>query len=887
VFENGIFLGAAASDQLGNGIKYFNGSLYISGINANSGGLLATLPLPLGGSLWNFNWTSNAQDTFYGVALSSNAVFAAGPNYSRTTDSSGGKETKGLIAKFPLTGPTGTGFNGDIWDRQTPAAPGAFAYGGSEQLFAVNTSVENGSNFVYAVGSSQNGGANGGRFYISKVADDSTLLWTRTDGAEQVGVAYSVGLGVTTLNSNIYADGAIVGNTGASQAYLRKYDASGNLIWTRSNSVAGYYHGITASGNALYTVGSSGSSVLDLLIEKWDESGNKIWSRTYDRSGAEDGLLGVVALGTRLFAAGYTKGGTVGGSDALLVEVDPNNGDLLSETTYGGALDDKANGVETDGTDIYVVGESRSFGNGSNQVMVLRYSVAPQLTNIVVSPANPFIGIGTNLQFTATGSFSDGLSRPLVAEGNSWVSKAPIPSPTYGLGAAFVGGKFYAISGFASQRVAVYDPVLDSWSTTASLPQLLQYFGTAVLDGKIYVVGGDTGGSGPRATLYRYDPATSAWTTLASMPLGARWGVTAEALNGKIYAIGGYDGASYLTRVEIYDPVANTWSTGTALPAPRYSPNGGTINGKIYLSGGSDASGVLTNGVVFDPTRGLWSSIAPMLGVQNGASVVLGGKLYITGGSSAPVSEQVYDPSTDAWSYLTPMPTDRHDLGAAGDEATHRIFAVAGYSGGTVSTLEVFTAPGELDWSSATPIVASISALGFAGGLSSGSTAITAKSGGLVGLTTLTVVVPPAISTQPINITASPNGTATLSVTASGGGLNYQWRLNGTNISGANGSTLVLSNVTAGQAGSYTVVVSNDAGSVTSSAATLSLLSINLYAGLTINGQLSGTYRIEYNTNLSGGSWTTLTNVVLPSSPYLFIDTAAVAGQRFYRASLQ
>ena len=64
---------------------------------------------------------------------------------------------------------------------------------------------------------------------------------------------------------------------------------------------------------------------------------------------------------------------------------------------------------------------------------------------------------------------------------------------------------------------------------------------------RIYVAGGDTGGGGDRATLYRFDPALNAWATLASMPAGGRYGVRATALNGQIYAVGGYSISSAYT----------------------------------------------------------------------------------------------------------------------------------------------------------------------------------------------------------------------------------------------------------------------------------------------------------------------------------------------------
>ncbi len=87
---------------------------------------------------------------------------------------------------------------------------------------------------------------------------------------------------------------------------------------------------------------------------------------------------------------------------------------------------------------------------------------------------------------------------------------------------------------------------------------------------------------------------------------------------------------------------------------------------------------------------------------------------------------------------------------------------------------------------------------------------------------TLTVTTAPAITTQPLSQTVTTGANVNLTVVASGSApLSYQWKKNGTNISGATSSTLGLNNVQSADAGSYTVVVANSAGSATSSAATL------------------------------------------------------------------
>jgi hypothetical protein len=88
---------------------------------------------------------------------------------------------------------------------------------------------------------------------------------------------------------------------------------------------------------------------------------------------------------------------------------------------------------------------------------------------------------------------------------------------------------------------------------------------------------------------------------------------------------------------------------------------------------------------------------------------------------------------------------------------------------------------------------------------------------------TLTVNAPTAISTQPASQSAGEGQSVTFSVTASGANLTYQWRKNGSDISGATGSSYTIASVTAADAGNYDVVVTGTCGSVTSSIAVLTI----------------------------------------------------------------
>lgn len=88
----------------------------------------------------------------------------------------------------------------------------------------------------------------------------------------------------------------------------------------------------------------------------------------------------------------------------------------------------------------------------------------------------------------------------------------------------------------------------------------------------------------------------------------------------------------------------------------------------------------------------------------------------------------------------------------------------------------------------------------------------------------LTLSAPPSITMQAMSQTVVMGNSATFSVTATGTPpLAYQWRKDGTNLTGATSSTLTIDHLQPGNAGGYSVVVSSSAGTVTSSTATQTL----------------------------------------------------------------
>ncbi len=134
---------------------------------------------------------------------------------------------------------------------------------------------------------------------------------------------------------------------------------------------------------------------------------------------------------------------------------------------------------------------------------------------------------------------------------------------------------------------------------------------------------------------------------------------------------------------------------------------------------------------------------------------------------------------------------------------------------------------------------------------------------------TLTVNTPPTIGTQPADLTVIPGQNAAFSVVASGSQpLYYQWFYNtNTPLAGATSATLTLTNVQPGNAGSYSVVVSNATASITSSNAVLTvntnpvapvflLQPVSVTAGegddAAFTAATIGTQPITYQWNLNG-----------------------------------
>ena len=129
----------------------------------------------------------------------------------------------------------------------------------------------------------------------------------------------------------------------------------------------------------------------------------------------------------------------------------------------------------------------------------------------------------------------------------------------------------------------------------------------------------------------------------------------------------------------------------------------------------------------------------------------------------------------------------------------------------------------------------------------------------------LTVNTAPSITTQPSASSVTVGGAASFSVVATGTApLSYQWRRDGTSISGATSSIYTIASTKTTDAGSYTVVVTNSIGAVTSNSAVLTILAPRLYS-LAVRTALDAEQILIVGFNMSGGAKNVLLRAAGPT----------------------
>jgi N-acetylneuraminic acid mutarotase len=306
---------------------------------------------------------------------------------------------------------------------------------------------------------------------------------------------------------------------------------------------------------------------------------------------------------------------------------------------------------------------------------------------------------------------------PAFAQGK-WTSLKPIPQGEEEVYGTAADGKLYVLGGLGifpgwepKQMLWSFDPGSNEWTRLPNIPEGIHHPGFAAIGDKLYSVGGFTiarPATGlpawvPSKSVWIYDINAKSWSKGPDLPT-ARGALTATAHENKIYAIGGAKNPTYstpelrptvpvenLATNEVFDIATGTWSPAAPMLTARNHHGASLIDGKIYVVGGRIGSTFiigLSNNVstneVYDIGKNTWAAVLGMptprsgvgTAVLNGRMHVLGGEAYLNDLVGTYRTHEAFDPKTNAWQRLPPMPTPRHGLAVA--EIGGKMYAVSG-----------------------------------------------------------------------------------------------------------------------------------------------------------------------------------------------------------------
>jgi autotransporter-associated beta strand protein len=313
-----------------------------------------------GNELWTRQFGSDADDSAYGVAADASGVYVAGLTGGNLPGQASAGAKDAFVRKFDAAG-------NELWTRQFGTGPGDEATG-----VAVHASG------VYVIGytfGSLPGQASAGDTdaFVRKYDFAGNELWTRQFGTDGIDVALGVAADASGVYVAGYTEGTLPGQTGAGgiDAFVRKYDFSGNVLWTRQFGSAGAdsAHGVAADASGVYVVGGTGGALpgqasaggLDAFVRKYDADGNESWTRQFGTPDLDE-ALGVAADASGVYLAGDTDGtlpGQVnaGGRDAFVRKYDGSGNELWTRQ-FGTETNDRVSGVSTAAARVYLVGDT-------------------------------------------------------------------------------------------------------------------------------------------------------------------------------------------------------------------------------------------------------------------------------------------------------------------------------------------------------------------------------------------------------------------------------------------------------------------------------------------------------------------------------------------------
>jgi N-acetylneuraminic acid mutarotase len=301
-------------------------------------------------------------------------------------------------------------------------------------------------------------------------------------------------------------------------------------------------------------------------------------------------------------------------------------------------------------------------------------------------------------------------------DSSRWITGAEMRIPRSEVAGALLNENIYIIGGFKmnnetnypskTETVEIYDTKNNTWTYAAQLPLRMDHVAADSHNGKLYVVGGSTGSQNTKTNkLFIYDPGLNIWREGKSMPT-ARAALTANFVDGLMYAVGGQNSSNLpVSTNEAYDPSTDSWTTRASMPTARHHTASAVVDGELYVIGGRITERLSTvpfqnldSNEKYDPRTNTWSQLEPMPSKRSGLGAAsINGNIYAFGGQ-APLrvydNNEKYNPKADEWTLQSPMPTPRHGLASVPDTIKNNIYVIGG---GTNSTDSV-SATNEIFW---------------------------------------------------------------------------------------------------------------------------------------------------------------------------------------------
>ncbi len=284
-----------------------------------------------------------------------------------------------ILAVDPLTGDT---LWSTTWDQ-------GFGYEEVDGLVVEDDGI-------YVTGWTR-GDSTGMDIAILKMDLDGNVLWSNTWGTEMR--EHQDGH-IVIDDSIIYVAGLYGGSEiGGScllpdldgQALLAKFSKTdGSYIshttFGRDDSWCNFENalGMASDGEYLYLTGITTVANNDnnIFIAKYDKNLRQIWLRNWGGPATETARAIAVGDNGNIYIGGNTDSFGAGGVDVIVLKYSPD-GDLLNAKTWGGSNEDQSLDIEIQGDLMYLTGKGKSFNNNNDyDAYLLKIDLASQLTAI-------------------------------------------------------------------------------------------------------------------------------------------------------------------------------------------------------------------------------------------------------------------------------------------------------------------------------------------------------------------------------------------------------------------------------------------------------------------------------------------------------------------------